>query len=617
MHTLTSMLRLAWQAHPPSFLGLILLTALQGLIPLATAWITKLIFDLVALAWQESSPAVLFQNLLPLLFAQAAVLVFSQIITPAHGFLNVELGRKLTLLTETVIYRKISSFTGIAYFENPQFYDTFRLASQGARIGPLQSLHILTSLLQSAVTLAAFLGTLVAFSPVLAGLVVGAALPQLGLQLKFGRQRFGLAFEVSPDERRAFYESHLLSSADAAKEIRLFRLSNFLIERLLQTYQKIHRAQRRQELHELRWQVPLEGLSASVFSIAFAVAALQAFARRLSLGDLTLFINAVRSLQSALSAAISALADMHVQALFFKNYHQLLAMKEPVQAIRPAYPVAALDYGIELRNVSFRYTPQHPWVLRNFNLFIPAGKSLALVGLNGAGKTTLVKLLTRLYDPVEGEILWDGIDIRAFDPEDLRRRIGVIFQDFIRYAFTAQENIGLGDIEHLEDSTRVCQAAAKAGVDATIQNLPLGYQTLLSRAFGQDRAGVDLSGGEWQKVALARMFMRDADFLILDEPTASLDAQAEHELYSRFTELVKRRTCLLISHRFSTVRMAETIAVLEDGKITEIGSHDSLCSLEGAYARLYNMQISLGRMAFVFAALSIYLAEVVVILRFS
>lgn len=590
MTSLGRMLGLAWQAQPMIFLSLILLTALQGVVPLITAWITKLLFDLLVLVLQGGGSVDLARNLALLILVQAVVFTVSQMITPASRYLNEELGRKLTVVVETAVYKKIGSFSGIAYFENPGFYDTFRLASQGARFGPLQGLHILTTLFQSTITLLAFLGTLIAFNPLLAALVGLAALPQLWLELKLGRQRFGLAFELSPGERRAFYYGYLLSDGVAAKEIRLFDLVDHFLNGLLSTYRKIHEAQRRQDLRELQWKLPLEALSALVFSAAFGVVAIQAFVGRLSLGDVTLYVNAVRSLQGALSSMVVALADLNEQALFFKQYDHLMALPQPVWIARSSCPIPALTSGIELRRVSFRYGEQHPWVLRNLDLYIPAGKCLSIVGLNGVGKTTLVKLLTRLYDPTEGQILWDGIDIREFDPEDLRRRTGLIFQDFMHYAFTAQENIGLGKVEFLNDLALIQQAAVKAGVHEAIQNLPQGYQTMLSRIFGEETSGAELSEGEWQKVALARLFMRQADMLILDEPTAALDAQAEYEIYNRFTELVRGRTCLLISHRFSTVRMADVIAVLDEGRIMEYGSHDTLCSLGGIYARLYNMQ---------------------------
>lgn len=588
--TLIRMLGLAWQAHPVIFLGLILLTALQGIAPLLTAWITKLLFDLLALVLQGNSPVDLFQNLAILVVIQAVVFILSQMIAPASRYLGEELGRKLTITVETAVYKKIGDFGGIGYFEDPGFYDTFRLASQGARSGPMQGLYILTNFVQSAITLLGFLGMLIAFNPLLAALVGAAALPQLWLELKLGRQRYGLAFSLSPDERRAFYYGHLLSDAMAAKEIRLFGLADHFLDGLLDTYRKIHAARRRLDLRELRWKLLLEALSGLVFSAALGVVAIQAFARRLSLGDVTLYVNAVRSLQSALSGMVYAIAESNEQALFFKQYDHLMALPQPVRITLSPHAISTLTSGIEIRGVSFRYSERHPWVLRHLDLSIPAGKCLAVVGLNGAGKTTLVKLLTRLYDPTEGQILWDGIDLREFVLEDLRRRTGVIFQDFMRYAFTAQENIGLGKVEFFDDLSRVQRAAENAGAHEAILNLPQGYQTMLSRAFGEDGTGADLSGGEWQKIALARLFMRQVDLLILDEPTASLDPQAEYEIYNRFMELVHGRTCLLISHRLSTVRMADVIAVLENGIITEYGIHSDLLARGGAYARLYHMQ---------------------------
>ena len=587
------MAQLAWQAQPAAIIGLILLQIVQGLIPVISAWLTKRLFDLLGQAITRTISGNFIQLLLPVLVALAIVEILLQLFSSINSFLTSDLSRKLTLNTEAMIYRQIAQLDGLAYFDTPQFYDTIRLATQGAGNGPLQLLNTASGFLQSTVTLVSFLGILVFINPLLAVVIGIASIPQLVVQFKLNRQHLGLALLNSPKERRAFYLRQVLSSIPFVKEIRLFNLSAYFLEQFIHTARDVQHTQRKQQLREMRWQLGLGTLSSLVSGVAFIVIASEAFTGRISLGDVTLYTSALGSVQGALIGIILAFSSLNESVLFFDYFAKLMTLPPAIPVANPAQQVPLLQSGIELRDVSFRYSEQHPWVLRHVNLFIPKGKCVALVGLNGAGKTTLVKLLTRLYDPSEGQILWDGIDIRELDPVELRQRMGVIFQDFVHYDLTVQENIGLGYVDEVYNEQRVRQSAQKVGIQDWLDNLPQGYQTVLSRWLSEDAQGIDLSSGQWQKIAIARMFMRNAEFLILDEPTASLDAQSEYEIYQHFVELTSDRSSFLISHRFSTVRMADLIAVLEDGRITEFGTHVELVNLSGAYKRLYEMQVEL------------------------
>lgn len=582
---------LAWHAQPACFIGVLVLDVTQGLVPVATAWLTKLLFDLLAQALQGSTPSNLVASVLPLLTAQVLLAALSTTMSHGSTFLTAELSRRVTLQAQLAVYHQVNRFVGLRYFEDPRFYDRIQLANQGAMMGPQETVHIFSTVLQSTVTLSGFLVVLLAFSPLLAALCAVAAAVQLVAELKLGRYRLLLAEENSPQERQASYYGSILSGLPFVKELRLFGLADYFLARFRRGYQAIHRAQRRQQARELRWQSGLGLLSSLVASAAFVVVVLQAFAGRISLGDVTLYTSAVGSVQGGLTGLVFAIASLNESLLFFRRFTELAALPEPMPVASPGRPIGRLTGGIELRDVSFRYSEEHPWVLRHVNLTIPAGQCTALVGSNGAGKTTLVKLLTRLYDPTEGHILWDGTDLRDIAPAALRARLGAVFQDFAQYGLTARENIGIGDVRRLADRDRVRQAAVSAGIHEALAALPQGYETLLSRWLMGAGVGADLSGGEWQKIALARVFMRhQADFLVLDEPTAALDAAAEYETYRSFAALMAGRTTLLISHRFSTVRMADAIAVLENGRITEHGPHHELTARGGTYAKLYALQ---------------------------
>lgn len=586
------MIGLAWKAQPIIFTILILLQVIQGLTPIATAWITKEIFDLLVKVSHSEFTVKFVETLFPLLVIQCLINIFNSTLGQLLTYINSEMGRQLHLTTQSIMYQRLNSFKGLAYFENSKFYDTFQMASYGIHSGPSTTLGIFTNVIRSSITLLSFIGVLLFLSPVLAIIMIIATLPQLIIQLRISRQRFGMMDMNTPKQRKAGYLGQLISSPHFAKEVRLFNLGDHFLKLFLDTTIDVQVNQRKQQIREVRWQLGLSTISNLASTIAFVIVVLQAFEGQISLGDVTLYISAFSSIQGALSLIILSFANLNENILFFTRFNELMNLPPELRSVEEPHPLFPLKKGIELKNVSFRYTEDHPWILKNVNLFFPQGKCVALVGLNGAGKTTLVKLLTRLYDPVEGQILWDGIDIREFDIEELRQYIGAIFQDFNRYDLTVQDNIGLGNLDKINDLAFIRRTSEKAQINDFIENLHDGYQTILSRWLVEEGQGTDLSGGQWQKIATARMFMRNADFLILDEPTAALDPESEYQIYQHFASLVKDQTSLLISHRFSTVRIADLIAVLENGVITEHGTHEDLILKGGRYSELYQMQSS-------------------------
>ena len=590
--TAGAMLHILWQAYPAGLLLTIALQILQGLFPLGTALITKFLFDALAQGIAMHGSLALSATVILLLILQVLLTVITQFVSPLDQYIGSEMARRLALFIQTRVYQKVAGFVGLAYFEDNELYNTITLTVNGAKTSPMQILRFLTTMIRGIVTIVSFLGVMLSFNPLLAGIVFLTVIPQFFLQFRLGKQRFGVTLSNSSKERLAFYFGQVMSGAVFAKEVRLFNLGDYFLRAFAQVTRIIQAAQRKQQQRELFWQAVCMTLSAIVGSSAFIFVFVQAFQGHLSFGDLSLYISAVSTIQGTLLGMVYASSQIIEHILYFRQYTSLLAMPQPLSIAAHPQLVPSLTQRIELRDVSFRYSEKHPWVLRHVNLRIPAGECLALVGLNGAGKTTLVKLLARLYDPTEGQVLWDGIDIREFDPLALRKHIAAIFQDFARYDLTVQENIGLGDAGRIEEMEAIHRAAHQSGIDEFIASLPQGYDTVLSRWLGEKKAGpgVDLSGGQWQKIGLARMFMRQADVLMLDEPTAALDAQSEHDLHQRFATLMAGRTSLMITHRFSTVRMASAIAVLEDGQITEYGMHNDLLAANGTYAHLYHMQ---------------------------
>ncbi|HKE18037.1 MAG TPA: ABC transporter ATP-binding protein [Kofleriaceae bacterium] len=583
---------MVWHAGPGWLALQAVLALLAGAAPVLTAWLTKLLLDgLVAGAAR------------PELLGVAAALAASGIVLGlqphATQYAMAELDRALARLAQSELCDALNRFDGLVRFEDPVFCDRLQLAQHTGRIAPSQLFAAGLGMARGAVTLVGFAGVLLATAPWMPALLVAvAAVPTLLAELSISRRRAAVAWRHTSAVRREIFYGELLSQPHAAVECRLFGLGGFFRGRLLAELDQVHAASRLVDRHELRVQGVLAAASGLAAAAALVWAILAAASGQLSAGDVVVFITATAVTQTVLVDLVRTLARAHAQLLAYDHFRAVVgAPPDLVRAANP-HPAPALRDGVELRDVWFRYGDDQPWVLRGVNLTVPSGRTVALVGLNGSGKSTLVKLLGRLYDPSAGSIRWDGIDYRDLDPADLRSRIAAVFQDFMRYELSARENIRLGKLEAGEEE--LVAAARSVLVHDVLAALPRGYDTLLTRKFldvegtgdaDAAGAGVQLSGGQWQRVALARSLMRgDADLLVMDEPSSGLDAEAEQEIHERLRRFRAGRSVLLISHRLSAVREADSIAVLADGAIAEQGRHDELMAAGGRYAQLFRRQ---------------------------
>jgi ATP-binding cassette subfamily B protein len=480
----------------------------------------------------------------------------------------------------------------LRHFEDPEFYDQLTRARREASSRPISVVSETFQLLQNTLTLAGYAALLVRFSGLAVLGLVLAAIPATISEMRFSHAAFRLRNWRSPEARKLNYLEYVLANDDHAKEVKLFGLGPSLLGRYKTMGEEFYREDQKLAVKRAGYGFLLSLIATSAYYGCYVVVAVAAASGGMSLGDMTLYIMAFRQGQQAFQSILTAIGGMYEDNLYMSNLFKYLAI---ATADRPPpsepAPVAASETsGIRFEGVGYRYPGQDEWALSDVNLTIPKGQSIALVGPNGAGKTTLIKLLTRLYEPTTGSIFLDGRNLRDWSKEELHARIGVIFQDFNQYQFSARENIGVGSIDYATDDSRVRRAVAQAGAEPVIDDLPKGLDTPLGRWFHE---GVELSGGQWQKLALARAFMREsADILVLDEPTASLDAEAEHAVFERFRKLARGRTTLLISHRFSTVRMADRILVFDKGRIIEEGTHADLVAKGARYARLFSLQAS-------------------------
>lgn len=585
------MISLVWSTSRLLTITMALLSVVSGFLPALSVWITRGVVDSVisaAFGRTHDLGMVWF-------FVGAQLVVglvqslFSTLSNIAQQLLQELVGNRV----QTMILEKANTLD-LAFFEDSEFYDKLRNASEESTYKPMQMISQLFDFAKTWVTLFSMLILLLNLAWWLAVIALLMPIPSFISSSRYGWRGYHKMRRQSSERRRMLYLNRLMTTDTYNKEIKLFNLGHFFIEQFKELADALYQQDKRIVVPRYLAGFAWGSLSSLANSAIYIYVALQAVARVISIGSLTMYTQAAMQVSSSFQGILADLSGIYENNLFVNTLYEFLeyqphivSPKEPHQLERQD-EVPGLD--IEFRSVSFTYPGKDPATeaaLRNVSFTIKAGEAIALVGRNGAGKTTLVKLLTRLYDPDEGQILIGGRDIRGYDIKELRRVVGVIFQDYVTYYMSARENIGVGQIDEIENLALVENAARKSGANSVITKLPDGYSTMLGRWF---KDGYQLSGGEWQKVALARAFMRNAPILILDEPTSSLDAQAEYEIFTQFRQLTEGKTAIFISHRFSTVRLADRIFVIEHGVLKESGSHAELLALAGRYAELFNLQ---------------------------
>ena len=581
-------LELVWSTSKRLATIFALLTLIAGVLPAAVAWIGQLIVDGVVAAMSQHQQTGSADTTYVLLFVAAEAGVVALIagtqrgISTCQALLRALMGQRINLM----ILEKALTLK-LAHFEDSEFYDKLTRARREASTRPLSLVTRTFGLVQNGISLASYAFLLVQFSPWAVLILIVGGIPEFLAEAKFSGDKFRLFRWRSPETRMQMYLETVLAREDYAKEVKLFRLGPKLLQRYQAIFAKLFAEDRKLTLRRDSWGFVLGLLGTAAFYGAYAWIALAAIRGNISLGQMTMYLMLFKQGQSAVSASLSAISGMYEDNLYLSNLYEYLEQPVPTAQGELQQGPAPGD-GVRFEQVSFAYPGSEEPALQQVSLHIKPGDSLALVGENGSGKTTLIKLLTRLYQPDSGRILLDGLDLQQWHADALRQRIGVIFQDFGRYQFLVGENIGAGDMNHFEDRQRWQRAAEMGMAHEFIDKLPQQYDTQLGKWF---KGGRELSGGQWQKIALARAFMRtNADLLVLDEPTATMDAAAEATIFEHFRELSRGKMTILISHRFSTVRMADQIVVIDKGRIVEQGSHEQLMKLGGQYAYLFSLQ---------------------------
>jgi ATP-binding cassette subfamily B protein len=583
LRNLPRFFKMIYETSKTLTLGNILLRIIQSALPLTALYIAKEIIDeVIQLIAQQGD----IQRLWLLVGLEFALAIISDLLNRGINLMDSLLGDLLSNKSSEQLIRHAATLD-LYQFENPKFYDKLEKARRQTT-GRTALMTLALSQFQDVITIT-FLGAgLVAFNPWLLLILLIAIIPSFLGETHFNQQSYSLSSRWTPERRELDYLRYIGASDEMAKEVKIFDLSDFIADRFKTISNQYFLANRKLAFSRAGWGSLLSSLGTMAYYIAYVVVLLQTVKGAITVGTLTFLAGSFERMRNMLQGIMSRFSRIAEQALYLKDWFDFFEIQPEIRSNPDSPPVPVpFREGLTFENVAFKYPDTERYAILNLSFHLKAGEKLALVGENGAGKTTLVKLLARLYEPSSGRILLDGVDIREYDLKSLRNAIGIIFQDYIRFQMKASENIAIGNIGQLDEMPVIEESARKSLADMVVESLPKKYEQVLGRRFND---GVELSGGQWQKVALARSYMRDAQLMILDEPTSALDARAEHEVFLRFSELIEGKTAVLISHRFSTVRMADRILFLENGQLKELGTHKELLAKGGKYAELFALQ---------------------------